>query len=128
MYNYRSLSFERGNWTKKIERISKQVAILFRSHIVAMRGLVRTALLRVPISNGFWVEDYIWVIYFDISFSAKNWDEFIGQLQHKFKLTEPVMKNYRFDYQVKDNNGKLSPECYGLTEDDEFQYALSGIG
>ena len=52
----------------------------------------------------------------------------MGQLQRKFNLYEPVMKNYRFDYQFKDSNGKISPECYDLTEDDEFQYALSGIG
>ena len=60
-------------------------------------------------------------------FSAKDWDEFLCQLQQKFNLQKPVMKNYRIDYQIKDKDGKLSPECYGLTEDDEFQYALTGI-
>ena len=63
-----------------------------------------------------------------IFFSARDWDEFICQLQQKFNLKKPVMKNYRIDYQIKDKDGKLSPECYGLTEDDEFQYALTGIG
>ena len=38
------------------------------------------------------------------------------------------MKNYRIDYQIKDKDGKPSPECYDLTQDDEFQYALTGIG
>ena len=63
-----------------------------------------------------------------VLFSAKTWDEFIGQLQQKFKLQQPVLKNYRIDYQLKDRDGKVLPECYGLTENDEFQYALSGIG
>ena len=63
-----------------------------------------------------------------ILFSAADWDEFIYQLQQKFHLQKPVMKNYRIDYQLKDKDGKLSPECYGLTQDDEFQYALTGIG
>ena len=62
-----------------------------------------------------------------IVFSAKDWDEFLCQLQQKFNLQKPVMKNYRIDYQIKDKDGKLSPECYGLTEDVEFQYALTGI-
>ena len=61
-------------------------------------------------------------------FSAKNWDEFIGQLQRKFDLHPPVMKNYRFDYQIKDKDLHNSTEHYGLTEDDEFQYAIQGNG
>ena len=61
-------------------------------------------------------------------FSAKNWDEFIGQLQRKFDLHPPVMKNYRFDYQIKDKDMHNSTEHYGLTEDDEFQYAIQGAG
>ena len=61
-------------------------------------------------------------------FSANNWDEFICQLQRKFDLHHPVMKNYRFDYQIKDKDLNNSTEHYGLTEDDEFQYALLGTG
>ena len=61
-------------------------------------------------------------------FSAKDWDEFICQIQQKFNLQKPVMKNYRIDYQIKDKDGKPSKECYDLTQDDEFQYALTGIG
>ena len=38
------------------------------------------------------------------------------------------MKNYRFDYQIKDKDLNNSTEHYGLTEDDEFKYALLGIG
>ena len=63
-----------------------------------------------------------------MAFSARNWDEFICQLQRKFDLHHPVMKNYRFDYQIKDKDLNNSTEHYGLTEDDEFKYALLGIG
>ena len=38
------------------------------------------------------------------------------------------MKNYRFDYQIKDKDSHNSTEHYGLTEDDEFQYAIQGNG
>ena len=67
-------------------------------------------------------------IFNTLFFSAKDWDEFISQLQQKFNLQKPVMKNYRIDYHIKDKDGKPSPECYDLTQDDEFQYALTGIG